>query len=388
MTRSLALIALALLLTGCTRYGTRANGPFARKSKPAPPAVPPGPAPNSSPLALATDTRPGPTGSPDDNRVVPDRPPEPVALAKGYDPVGDVTPAGGVPADGSIPPFTKRKPEPQPKELPSPFAPKSPADPPTTPVPPGTPAPVAPAANPAAKNLEELKKLGRIATERWAKITDYEATVTRRELTPKGTMNDEVILYQFRKEPLGLFTRTLSESGKGREIVYSPAKYGDKIHLIIGEGDSPVPFVKAGYNPGPFSLDDKKVKEKSRYSVRDAGFGTPIGKFGEFVGLMESGKLPANALTYQGPTNRPEFSAPHIGVQLALRPGDDAMMPTGGVRQWFFDPRPDSPAYGMPVLMIARDPKGKEVEYYLFDKLKCPAGLTDAHFTPDRLGKK
>jgi hypothetical protein len=47
----------------------------------------------------------------------------------------------------------------------------------------------------------------------------------------------------------------------------------------------------------------------------------------------------------------------------------------------------ESPSYGMPVLVFATDPNGKEAEYYLFEKVKSPANLTEADFNPARLGK-
>src|SRR5207253_7895531 len=39
-------------------------------------------------------------------------------------------------------------------------------------------------------------------------------------------------------------------------------------------------------------------------------------------------------------------------------------------------------SYGLPVLVVATDPKGKELEYYCFDRFRLPAGLTDADFDP------
>jgi hypothetical protein len=68
-----------------------------------------------------------------------------------------------------------------------------------------------------------------------------------------------------------------------------------------------------------------------------------------------------------------------------LRPGDDPVMPLGGTRLYFFDLRAGSSTYGMPLLVIATDSMGQEVEYYFFEKVKLPANLTDAHFDPARL---
>src|SRR5262249_32711279 len=103
MSRTLALIALVVLVAGCTRYGTNpVGGPFARKPKPSsdPYAViPPGPPATSSPLALAAPPPPVAPSGPDQFAVVPPRTGDPVALTSGTrDPAGypgDVIPAGG-----------------------------------------------------------------------------------------------------------------------------------------------------------------------------------------------------------------------------------------------------------------------------------------------------
>jgi hypothetical protein len=348
-------------------------------------AIPPGPPTSGSPLALATDVRPELPRLPQDTGVAPARVPEPAAIGDG------VLPAGGVPPDDSaLPPIRRRKADPQPGQLPSPYGPKGEAKSPVAPKqdvrPQPADAPAAPSA--AAKNLAEIKKVVQVSTERWAKVDTYETIITRKEATPKGEINNEVVLFQYRKEPMSVFTRNIGEVGKGREVVYNPGKYGDKLHLMIGEGDSPVALIKAGYKPAPMSPDDPRVRDKSRYSIREAGFGTPIGKMAKGVALYEAGKFPADALTYLGPVTRPEFKKQHVGIQMKLRPGDDPSMPTGGVRQILIDMDPESQSYGMPVLILADDDKGKTVEYYLFEKIRMPAGLTEADFSPDRLGKK
>ena len=111
-------------------------------------AIPPGPPANSSPLVLGSALQPLPPGPPDDNRIIPNRPPGPAALGNGYvGPNGEVLPAGGPPEDGAFPPF-RRRPEPQPKQLPSPFAPKG--EPPAAVPTPKLPVPVPPAAASAA----------------------------------------------------------------------------------------------------------------------------------------------------------------------------------------------------------------------------------------------
>ena len=241
--------------------------------------------------------------------------------------------------------------------------------------------------SPAAKNIAEVKKLAIIAADKWAKTDTYEAIVTRRELEPNKEFSEDTVLYQFRKEPMGVYIRALDEANMGREIIYSPTKHGDKIYSIIGKADAR-PFFPAGSKAPVVSPDFPMVKDKTRYSIREAGYGTPIKRIGNWVAKVESGKLPADNLLYLGSVNRKEYPYPLVCAQLNLRPGDDPFLPNGGMRQWFFDTNPDSTSNGFPVLIIATEPNGKEVEYYLFEKLKLGIQFTDADFSPDRLGKK
>jgi Protein of unknown function (DUF1571) len=368
MMRTLALLALVVVLTGCSKEhtwlkGSRAQGPFAQRKEPPPPygsvkpaaAITPKPVANQSPLGIAS-ADPQPLPPPAEPALIP---PKVAADAE---------------ADGR-PPIFKRRPKndpPAPKEKPKT---------------PGADAPGSPGAPQAdAKNLAATKELLATAAQSWKAIDTFEATLTRREVNPKGDLNSEVLVFQFRREPMSLFTRTISGMGKGRETVYYPGKYGDKLHVMLGEGDSKL--ARAGFIAPPISPDDSRVKEKARYSVRDSGLGKKIDALAAVAEKIEAGKLSADALVHQGEVRRDESAYPLVGLTQKLRPGDDPLMPTGGTRQFFFDLKKGSPAYGLPVLIVATDPKGKEVEYYHFEKFKSPAGLTDADFNPARLGKK
>ncbi|MFO0825335.1 MAG: DUF1571 domain-containing protein [Gemmataceae bacterium] len=373
MNRTLALFAVTLLLLGCTRYSTRGTGPFARRPKSEPfAAIPPGPPANNSPLALNSNAQPEPPQPPNVDLVVPPRTSEPkAAVAQLPEHPSDVLPASGsVPAeDGNLPPRRRPDPQPQPKEQ--------------QPPPPAAETPQAA----AARNISETKKLLAVATEKWNTVDTYESTVTRRELAPNNTRTDEVVFYQFRKEPLAVYIRNIGEAGKGREVVYNPSKHGDLVHTILGQGDG-----KLGFKPGDrgpaLTPDSAFVKNKSRYSIREAGFGFPISRVAGWLAKVEAGKLPADSLTYLGAVQRPEFPQPVAGVQIKLRPGDDPLMPNGGTRLWFFDRDPQSPACGLPLLIIATEPNGKDVEYYLFEKVKFGTKYPEMDFSPDRFPKK
>jgi hypothetical protein len=294
-----------------------------------------------------------------------------------YPPEGDlVPPSAALDANANgLPPF-KRRPEPKPDALPSPFAPKG--DPPVMP-PPAQPG----AADSTAKTRAELKAILATANTAWKALDTFEATLTRREVDPRGELNSEVLLFQFRREPMSMYTLNVGENGKGRETVYN--KKTDKLHVKLGKGD---PFPGAGFVAPPLSPDDPRVKAKARYSVRDSGPGRNLLTLNVAVAQLEAGKAPVDSVVFDGAVKRSEYSYPLAGVTHRLRAGDDPLFPNGGTRLYFFDTKKDSPSYGLPVLVIATDAAGKEVEYYLYEKVKAPAGLTDADFDPARLSKK
>lgn len=358
MSRLLILFALAGLAAGCGRHASRAQGPFQKPTMPSPHAAvngSRGPQPARPPQSLAgTPAAPAPVASdPDEVKLVPPRPPE--------------SPTG----------FAVNPPQP----------PRPPAVPESNTVVPAaatSPAPAPPSA--AAANLAALKKLSQSATAKWNAVDTYEARLVRREVVGGTDGPTEEVLYQFRKEPHSVYMRNTGENGRGREVLYVKGKFGDKIHVITGAGDNRL--VGAGFRAPPMSPDDPRVTSRSRHSIREAGFGRGIASFAALVEKVESGKVPPDALSHLGPVQRPEYPYPLAAVVQAIRPGDDKHSPNGGTRLWLFDPNPDAPSFGLPVLVITSEPNGKEVEYYCFDKFKLPAGLTDANFTPDRLGKK
>ncbi|MBM3979848.1 MAG: DUF1571 domain-containing protein [Planctomycetes bacterium] len=329
MFRTAALVALALSFVGCSQFQP-ARRPFAKPKKDPPPpygspvsAVPNAPVANQSQLGIAT-ADPAPPRSGDDPPLIP---------AKDVRPVSSIVPA----------------------------------------------------APPANRNLADLNELVSTARASWKGINGYEGSLTRRELNPKGVVNSEVLVYQFRREPMSVYSRTTAGNGKGREVLYAPAKHGDKMHIVLGDGDSKL--AKAGFKPDPISPDDSQVRAKARYSIRDAGFGKWIERLGTAVAQLERGALAPGALTFDGPVSRPEFAHPLTGVTHRLKPGDDPAMPDGGTRVYLFDTAPGSPSCGMPLVITATDPTGREVEFYLFEKFRASA-LTDADFSPARLGKK
>jgi hypothetical protein len=389
--RCLALVALVLLLLGCTRYNSRAQGPFAARPAPAgpgPTTLPAAPAAARGPLALNTPTNLLPPAPPGDAQPVPPRPPEPAGVGPGYAYTPPQTPRppavpespGVVPA-GGVPPDTVADADSADRRriFRRPAAPAAPTNPAVT-------APAAAPASPAAP----LKKLVQVAAEKWKGLDTYEAKLTRRESVGGAAPSTEEVVFQFRKEPMAVYMRNTGEVGRGREVLFNPSQHGDKVHVVVGEGDTR--FLKAGSKAPSLSPDSPQVRSKSRHSIREVGFGNTIEKFARVVAAVDAGKLPADALKYTGPVKRTEYGElPLEAVEQTIRPGQEEGLPAGGVRQWFFDGKPDSPAYGLPVLVITFEngpQKAREVEYYCFTQFRGPAGLSDADFDPARLGKK
>ncbi|MDY3553628.1 DUF1571 domain-containing protein [Gemmata sp. JC717] len=230
-----------------------------------------------------------------------------------------------------------------------------------------------------------MKAVLATANAAWKAVDTFEGTLTKREISPQGAPINEMVLFQYRREPMAVFTRVLSEKGKGREIVYNPSKHEDKIYVKVGKDDHPL--LKAGRLAPPVSPDSAMVKEKSRYSIRDTGFGRHLTRLSDTVAKIDDGKLPADALTFHGPAKRDEYSYPLTAIAHNLRSGEDPILANGGTRTYFFDLKENSPSRGLPVLIIATDGSGKENEYYLFENIKLPANLTDADFSPERLKK-
>ena len=157
--------------------------------------------------------------------------------------------------------------------------------------------------------------------------------------------------------------------------------------MVVGEGDTR--FLKAGSKGPSLSPDNPQVRSKSRHSIRESGVAISAGRFVAVVSKVEAGKVPAEILKYAGPLKREEFGDyPLVGVEQTVRKADEEAVPTGGKRHWFFDAKPESPSFGLPVLVILYDAGGKELEYYRYTQFKIPGNLTNADFDPAKLGKK
>jgi hypothetical protein len=234
--------------------------------------------------------------------------------------------------------------------------------------------------DPAAK----LHALYREAAERYARIDSYIVRLTRREQLNGKNLPEEILLLKFRKEPWSVYFKWLGTEGKGREVVYVRGRYENKIHTILAAGD--IPLMPAGRR---FSVapDNPFVLSSSRHPIQQAGVGMLIERLGKWLDDAEhhdhtsATVLPSSGtLKYLGLMPRPEFAGPADAVEQTIPPGIDPLLPHGGRRLWVFDP-----ATKFPALLITQDDRGREVEYYHYDRFEFPVHLDDDDFNPDKL---
>jgi hypothetical protein len=381
LVRLLVFLTLAVLLAGCTRYQSRTApgkpslpSPYAPRTEASLPqsrsplSIPATPAPANT-AKTTTDQAEASLVPPLPRETVPNgfvvQPPAPPAKRA----TGDVVPASytATKQPGKIEKDTR--PEPEPAQLPSPFAKAGTND-----------------AADANANFQNVRRLGKTAASKWDTTTTYEGRLVRRETVGGKAQPEEEVLYRLRKEPFAVSMLNTGEVGKGREVLFNPSQHGEKMHIIVGAGDSF--FLKAGTRAPTMSPDSRTVTEKSRHNIRDAGFGNSIARFNSLVDKVLTGRAKPESLHFGGAEVRQDMPGYTLErVEQTINANEETHLPKGGKRLWFFDAKAESPSYGMPVLVITFE-GGREVEYYRFDRIRSPAGLTDAEFDPERMGKE
>ncbi len=254
----------------------------------------------------------------------------------------------------------------------------------TTPVTPDKPKPdTEPPVKGGGDDGQAVKKLLDAANKRYADLTDYEARLVKREVVNGKQLPQDEIVYRLRTSPLSVYMKVLSAEGQGREVMYVKGQFDNKIHLITGKGDHLL--AGAGYKTD-MDPDSKAATAKSRYRIYEAGFGRTLTGLAKALNPPDGSSPPA--VKTLGLVQRKEVPYALEGVEVTIRAGEDPMLAKGGRRQVFFDPKPDSPGYVLPILVVTTDADGKEVEYYFFDQLKVPSGMKDADWNPATLGKR
>jgi hypothetical protein len=249
------------------------------------------------------------------------------------------------------------------------------ATPPSNPVP-ATSALATASAQPSAD--DKARQLLDASVKRYAGVTDYEARLVKREVVNGKQVPSDEVAYKFRKQPLSVYMKVLSEAGQGREVIFVKGRDEGAMHVVTGKGDNRL--VGAGFKT-TIDPDGRDATSKSRYRIYEAGFGRTHNG-------MDAAIRRGFSVKAVGLKQRSEYPYPLECVEVVATGPGDPSLPPGAKRSIYFDPKPDSPSYLMPVLTEMHDAAGRELEHYCFDQIKLPAGLTDADFDPARLGKR
>jgi hypothetical protein len=233
-----------------------------------------------------------------------------------------------------------------------------------------------PAPSPPPPSGSSVRQLVQQAAASYASMDSYIARLTRRELV-NGKYDEEVMLFKFRKEPWSVYFKWLGETGKGREVIFVKGQHGSQIHTLLATGDHPL---KPAGSRMALPPDSIFVRMASRHPITEAGIGASIERLLVLVNSIEAGDTRRGTLTEIGTQQRPDFNGPLTMIEHTLPPGLDPTLPRGGKRYYGFDAENH-----LPVLVMARDEKGQEVEYYRYDRFQYPVRLDNDDFDPDKL---
>lgn len=216
--------------------------------------------------------------------------------------------------------------------------------------------PLKPAIRLAQKSLDAL-----------ADVTDYQATISRRELVGNELVV-ETMQMKFREQPFSVYL-LFGGANAGREVLYVDGRNDNK--LIAHEGSGLKAFI------GTISLapDNPQVLKQSRHKITEIGLRNMLrvviarwegeAQFGECdVKYYHNAKLndrPCLAIEVTHPRPRKQFKF-HI-TRLYL---DKENALAVRLENWGFPPRPD----GKPIL----------IEEYTYSNVQTNVGFTDADF--------
>jgi hypothetical protein len=348
------LLGLVGLLVGISSFGCGMSGPLRRHHEQQYSSVPVN---SAAPASQAVLTTPSTQSSNDPGGVTPVSVP---AIAP---------PMTAAPAQARV---EKTPSASNPNVAPQPFTAASTSQELTT-VPGVKPPPSSPVAD--ARLL--LRGLHRKAVEHYAAIDSYKARLRRREQVNGKDMPEELIEFNFRKQPWSVHMKWIGPEAQGREVVFVKGHYENKIHTLLAPTDPRFPL---GGKVVSLPPDSPLVRSRARHAITDAGIGSIIDRFGQLLDREESGV--SRALAYGGVQKRPEYDGPLEMVEQVIAVGEESLLPVGGRRWWFF-----GSTSGLPVLIITAESNGHPVEYYCFDRLQYPVGLDNDDFDPAKLWK-
>jgi hypothetical protein len=222
----------------------------------------------------------------------------------------------------------------------------------------------------------KLRTIQRNAQQSLEKLEDYRVRLRRREMVSGKQCQEDVVMLTIRHKPFAVHVKCLPGSeNEGREILYVPEQYQEMLKVLTGKGD-----VLSGIRMD-VGLKSDMVTANSRRGLNEAGFANVIQRFSLAVDKFLAGQPRCSTFEPLGLQTRAESRAPMEVVMQKIPPGEEALLPHGGLRYWHFSMDADLPERYLPTLIITFDEKGQEVEYYSHDRVlpRIPLDQSDFH---------
>jgi hypothetical protein len=223
-------------------------------------------------------------------------------------------------------------------------------------------APAAGTVDPArAAKLRDLCANAQHASER---LTDYRVRFHRREVINDKQGKEETLMLTIRNKPFCVHVKCLAGSeNEGREMIYDSSKAADLMHVLTGKGD-----VISGLHM-ELGVRSERVMASTRHAIDEAGFAHVTDRLREAVEQYLTGQPGVSEFEPLGLQTRSESRVPMEAMLQHIPAQQEKLLPHGGKRYWHFNADPDVPERFLPTLVITFDERGRQVEYYYYDRL-------------------
>jgi hypothetical protein len=226
----------------------------------------------------------------------------------------------------------------------------------------------------------KLRDLHHHAAQSAARLQDYRVRLRRREVIGDKPNTAELLMLTIRRQPFSVHVKCLPGSpNAGRELLYVSSRPGAAMSVLTGRGD-----LLCGMRM-EVDLRSEIVTGNSRHGIEEAGFAHCIERLGQALERYLAGQPRSGEFEPLGPQIRAESRVPMEVVVQHISARQEPLLPHGGKRYWHFNSDPDAPEWRLPTLLITFDERGREVEYYHYDRLLPQLTLDEHDFDADRL---
>jgi hypothetical protein len=195
-------------------------------------------------------------------------------------------------------------------------------------------------------------------------LTDYRVRFHRREMINDKQGKEETLMLTIRSKPFCVHVKCLAGSeNEGREMLYDSSKAGASMHVLTGRGD-----VIAGLHM-ELGIRSERVMASTRHSIDEAGFAHATERLGIAVEQYLTGQPKASQFEPLGLQTRSESRVPMEVMLQHIPAQQEPLLPHGGKRYWHFNADPDVAERFLPTLVVTFDDRGRQVEYYFYDRL-------------------